>query len=156
MSQFEWEQYEARRKERASKFAHPTQSHASHEQPDDLETPDGAEREIQLAIYRYCVSRRWICCMGRMDHKTHRTPVGENDLYIFHPSGRIIPIEVKRPKGGRLSKAQETFIRHAASLGITVYVVKSLSDVIAICDGLTADAKPSQGSSLSINEQPNG
>ena len=77
---------------------------------------------------------RWICCVGRMDHKTYRPP-GEPDVYIYHPSGRIIPIEVKTSKG-KISKAQEIFHAHAKSLGITVHVVRHFQGFIDLIQSL--------------------
>jgi hypothetical protein len=128
MSQFEYDQLLARRKELAM---HPTPAPSN---PYDAETPTGEERDLQLRIYNHCKSMRWICCVGRMDHKTYRPP-GEPDVYLYHPSGRIVPIEVKTSKG-KISKAQEIFHTHAKSLGITVHVVRNFQHFIDLLHSL--------------------
>ena len=54
---------------------------------------------------------------------------GGPDRICFLPGGKIFLVEVKRPKGGRLSEHQKTEIATLAALGTKVHVVATKEDV---------------------------
>ena len=61
-----------------------------------------------------------------MGARTHRT-LGEPDFVILADAGRVLMVECKT-KTGKLSPEQAALIAHAAKLGHTVHVVRSLRE----------------------------
>jgi tRNA U54 and U55 pseudouridine synthase Pus10 len=59
---------------------------------------------------------------------------GFPDRTLFLPGGRVIVVEVKRPRGGRLSQHQMRWLHRLQALGVEVAVVRNLRDVAALCD----------------------
>jgi hypothetical protein len=51
------------------------------------------------------------------------------DRIVVLPGGRTIFVEVKRPKGGRVSIHQRTRHQHYAALGAEVVIVRTFTDV---------------------------
>ena len=51
------------------------------------------------------------------------------DRLVVLPGGRIILIEVKRPRGGRLSPHQKQYREIYARLGVTIELVRSEADI---------------------------
>jgi hypothetical protein len=51
------------------------------------------------------------------------------DRLVALPGGRIILVEVKRPRGGVVSPHQRKFHREYRALGIVVAIVKTLEDI---------------------------
>ena len=64
--------------------------------------------------------------------KRHGMRAGRPDLEILLPNGKIIFIELKRCKGGRLTPAQKETIEELSQLGHDVRVVKSPDVVSAV------------------------
>lgn len=54
---------------------------------------------------------------------------GVPDRILLLPGGRVIFVELKRPKGGVLAKRQEWWRRELRLLGFDAYVVKDQTDL---------------------------
>lgn len=54
---------------------------------------------------------------------------GTPDRLVLLPGGYLYLVETKRPKGGKLSPAQELFISRAARMGTRVEVLSSTDEV---------------------------
>lgn len=59
---------------------------------------------------------------------------GEPDLLVGW-KGKLYLIEMKRPRGGRVSLLQKAIHEQWAKSGVTVHVARSVEDVIAILEG---------------------
>lgn len=96
---------------------------------------DAVEREsdLQDAIIDDCIRRGWQAFYSRMDRSTRR-PAGEMDFVIQADGGRTIYVECKA-KAGKMSEAQLGVAAHAAKLGHTVHVVRSLQQWTQIAEG---------------------
>lgn len=57
---------------------------------------------------------------------------GVPDRIVLLPGGKIIFVELKRPKGGEVRKLQEWWHTKLRSLGFTVWVIKNRSDINAL------------------------
>jgi hypothetical protein len=55
------------------------------------------------------------------------------DLYVFTPSGEVIPMEVKTSKG-KLTPYQKNLHGSITEFGHTVYVVRSVSEALALVE----------------------
>jgi hypothetical protein len=56
---------------------------------------------------------------------------GLPDRLVVLPGARVIAIELKRPRGGRLSVHQKIWLAKLRGLGIEVAVVRNASDIDA-------------------------
>lgn len=56
---------------------------------------------------------------------------GVPDRIVLLPGGRIIFVETKRPKGGRVSKLQEYWQRRLTALGFTALFIFDRADLEA-------------------------
>lgn len=92
---------------------------------------EALESSIQEAIRSECNRRGWICNGSRMDLPT-TTIIGSPDFWILADKGRLILVECKRPKGGKLSSEQRGYHLWAERLGHKVNVVRSLEEFLAI------------------------
>ena len=54
---------------------------------------------------------------------------GVPDRIVLLPRGRVMFVELKRPKGGKVSPMQEWWARKLRSLGFEVMVIRSLGDL---------------------------
>lgn len=54
---------------------------------------------------------------------------GVPDRIVLLPGGRIIFVELKRPKGGRVSKMQDWWAKKLAELGFDYWVIWSQQDL---------------------------
>lgn len=54
---------------------------------------------------------------------------GFPDRLVFLPGGRVIAIELKRPKGGRLSPHQKMWIEKLRGLGVETAVVRDAAGI---------------------------
>ena len=54
---------------------------------------------------------------------------GVPDRILLLPGGRVIFVELKRPKGGVVAKRQEWWRRELRRLGFDAYVVKDQTDL---------------------------
>lgn len=57
---------------------------------------------------------------------------GVPDRIVLLPGGRVLFVELKRPKGGEVRKLQEWWHDKLRRLGFTVWVVRSRSDISAL------------------------
>ena len=92
----------------------------------------GAAREGDLheAVFNECRRRGWIALHGSMAERTCRT-LGEPDFVILADGGRVLFVECKS-RTGKLSPAQAALQHHAAKLGHTVHVVRSLEEFLEL------------------------
>lgn len=98
-------------------------------QPVQTSTPSRAvayEADLHDQIAEACRSQGWLFFHGRMDRAANRT-LGEPDFTILTGHGRVVFVEAKA-KTGKLSDDQQAVIGHAAKLGVTVHVVRSIED----------------------------
>ena len=104
---------------------------------------EGCDKESELheQIFAECRRRGWIALHGAMSERSHRT-LGEWDFTIVanrRPDehlnrsqfATVYFVECKK-RDGKLSPEQSAMIAHAAKLGHTVHVVRSLEDFLAI------------------------
>ena len=54
---------------------------------------------------------------------------GFPDRILFLPGGRVVVVEVKRPKGGRVSRHQMQWLHLLQGLGVEVAIVRNASDI---------------------------
>jgi hypothetical protein len=98
------------------------------------------EREVKRVISDYLALRGhfiwWACSVGIPGRKTNGRYQrnGVSDILGITKDGRMIAIEVKRPKGGVVSAEQKEFIDLVNKFGGIGLVAKSIEDVQ--CAGL--------------------
>lgn len=63
---------------------------------------------------------------------------GLSDIIGCLPGGQFIAIEVKSPHGGRVTPEQRAFIESITVLGGRAGIVRSVSDVIGLLEGIPA------------------
>lgn len=63
--------------------------------------------------------------------------MGVPDRIICIPPGRVVFVETKRPKGGRLSRIQKYRIAELTEMGITVRVIFTLEQVKEFIEEVT-------------------
>lgn len=66
---------------------------------------------------------------------------GIPDRLMVLPGGRYAFVELKRPKGGRLSKIQEYQHAKLKALGCRVYVTKNYKEIDAMLEEVLEDEK---------------
>ena len=95
-------------------------------------TRNGVVREASLheEIFDDCRRRGWIALHGSMAERTCRT-LGEPDFVILADGGRVLLVECKS-RSGKLSPAQAALKHHAAKLGHTVHVVRSVEEFLKL------------------------
>ncbi|MCW5552152.1 MAG: hypothetical protein KIS67_08285 [Verrucomicrobiae bacterium] len=93
---------------------------------------NGVVREASLheEIFDECRRRGWIALHGSMAERTCRT-LGEPDFVILADGGRVLFVECKS-RSGKLSPAQAALKHHAAKLGHTVHVLRSMEDFLKL------------------------
>jgi hypothetical protein len=84
------------------------------------------EREIELDVEIWAEDHGWI--VRPMQYRGRRSCPDR----FFFGHGTIVPIEFKRPKGGRLSGGQAQERKRLAKVGVTVHVIDSVEDGIAV------------------------
>lgn len=93
------------------------------------------QNEIRIALSKYATVFRANVGSGvTYDGRHFETglPKGFSDLFGFrHSDGRIFFIEVKTPKG-KVSKAQENFLKQMRNYGAIAGVARSVDDAIRI------------------------
>ena len=85
------------------------------------------ERDIERALVGMVKSHggmalKWVCPGW----------AGVPDRIVLLPGGKIIFVELKRPKGGEVRKLQEWWHTKLRGLGFTVWVIKNRSDINAL------------------------
>jgi hypothetical protein len=88
------------------------------------------ESDLHEEIFDECRRRSWIALHGSMAERTCRT-LGEPDFVILADGGRVLFVECKS-RTGKLSPAQAALQHHAAKLGHTVHVVRSLEEFLKL------------------------
>jgi len=88
------------------------------------------EADLHAQIFDECRRRGWIALHGSMAERTHRT-AGEPDFVLIADGGRVLFIECKT-RTGKLSMAQQAMIAHAAKLGTTIYVIRSMEEFLKL------------------------
>ena len=86
--------------------------------------PEELEREVEGYLVKESVKRGWLAVKFLPDQKK-----GMPDRLLILPRGRVVWVEVKRPKGGRLSPMQKYQHAKLRSLGHEVYVVATRARV---------------------------
>lgn len=66
---------------------------------------------------------------------------GIPDRLVILPRGKVAFVELKRPKGGRLSAMQKYQIKKLRDLGCKVFVVKNHEEVNAMLEELNAEGR---------------
>lgn len=83
------------------------------------------EKEIEAKLRKLVESRGGMClkwvCPGW---------VGVPDRIVLLPGGRVIFVETKRPKGGRLSPMQEWWGRKLTALGFKHTIIWNYEDLV--------------------------
>jgi len=81
------------------------------------------EKEVEKSIRTLAEHLGWrVLCWARRDRRSRITP-GFPDFEFGHPRlKRIIYVEVKRPRVGRVAEDQKAWIAFARSCGATVFV----------------------------------
>lgn len=78
------------------------------------------ERALRLMVERHGgVCLKWVC----------PSFAGVPDRIVLMPGGRIIFVEVKRPKGGKVGKLQEWWAERLTALGFEHYFIWNKEDV---------------------------
>jgi len=98
----------------------------------DAAPPEKRESELHEKIMAACRVRGWIYFHGSMATRTRRT-IGEPDFIVLADGGRVFFVEVKTAKG-KLSPEQFSMQHHAAKLGHTVHVVRSMGDFYKVIE----------------------
>ena len=62
---------------------------------------------------------------------------GIPDRLVILPQGRIAFVELKRPKGGKLSEMQRYQIKKLRELGCNVYIVHNYAEVDRMLEDMT-------------------
>lgn len=88
------------------------------------------ERDLHSQIFDECRRRGWVAFHGSMSERTHRT-AGEPDFIILTDDKRALLVECKTATG-KLSTEQQAMIAHAAKLGHTIHVVRSMQEFLKI------------------------
>ena len=107
------------------------------------------ESDLHKLIAAECGRRALVVFHGRMDRRSGRT-VGEPDLTICLPQGRVLFVECKTPSG-RLSEDQCTVRARMGLLGHRVHVV---TDFLQFHQILTAELRAGAFARETINSKP--
>lgn len=90
------------------------------------------ERKLRTLVARHgglCL--KWVCPGW----------AGVPDRIVLLPGGRIVFVELKRPKGGRLSKLQEKWHDWLVELGFEVWTIWSHDDLEAFHRGVLEEVR---------------
>ncbi len=78
------------------------------------------EKKLRLMMIRHSgLCLKWVCPGWS----------GVPDRIVLLPGGRIMFVETKRPKGGKLSAMQKWWRKTLGELGFQVYVVWTVEDI---------------------------
>lgn len=97
-------------------------------------TPQGhdMESDIQRNILSYLATRgivAWRTNAGYIKRNVKLAPSGTPDIIGYLPNGRLLGIEVKRPKG-KVSDSQQAWLDRAEQAGCAVMVARSVEEVV--------------------------
>jgi len=93
--------------------------------------------DLEVHVERHLVKR--VAEAGGLQRKLE--PGGQShwpDRLVILPGGRVIFVELKRPKGGRLRAGQAEMIQRLRALGVNVATLWSIEDVDRFFDGADA------------------
>lgn len=108
---------------------------------------DKLEKEIEAKL-RQAVERHGGMCLKWVCPGWSGVP----DRIILLPGGRIIFVETKRPKGGRVSAMQAWWGGTLRRLGFTHWYIRDAGDIAALDDVLrTQEAKKGNGGGWSCD-----
>lgn len=93
------------------------------------------EKEIEAQLVRLVKKHGGLCLKWVSPNNS-----GVPDRIILLPGGRLIFAELKRPKGGRLSKLQIWWRQKLQSLGFRCIVVWSAADILELKTQLETEA----------------
>ena len=85
------------------------------------------EATIELILVNMVEARGGICLKITTPGRR-----GCPDRVAILPGGRVIWVEVKRPRGGRISPHQREYIRRFNVLGVEVAIVKTEADIVTL------------------------
>jgi len=91
------------------------------------------EADIQRNIMSYLATRgivAWRTNSGKVRYNVYMAPKGTPDIIGYLPNGRLLGIEVKRPKG-IVSESQQAWLERAQKAGCAVMVAHSVEEVVA-------------------------
>lgn len=93
------------------------------------------EQDIQRDILDYLKIRGVEAWKNHIDRRRYTVGrVGAPDIIGYLPGGRFLAIEVKRPRGGVVSQAQDEWIERAMTAGCCAFVARSLDEVVEIME----------------------
>lgn len=91
--------------------------------------PIAREADLHSQIFDECRRRGWIAFHGAMSERSHRT-LGEPDFTII-ADHRVLFVECKT-RVSKLTREQQAMIAHAAKLGTTIHVVRSMVEFLKL------------------------
>jgi hypothetical protein len=86
--------------------------------------------------------RRVAAIGGRAEKVTVMGSRGFFDRLVVLPSGRIVFVELKRPRGGRLALHQKVYADNYRQLGCEVALVKNSADIDRLLVGRITPKSP--------------
>ena len=89
--------------------------------------------EKESAVERE-LARRVHALGGRCEKVTVIGSRGFFDRIVVLPGGRIFWVEVKRPRGGKLSEHQKKYRDVYTALGVVVVLIKNSADIDAMLE----------------------
>ena len=89
--------------------------------------PEQLEKEVEAYLVREAHRRGWLAVKFIPDQKK-----GMPDRLLLYPHGRTVWVELKRPKGGRLSPMQKYQHGKLKGLGHDVRIVATREEVDAL------------------------
>lgn len=93
------------------------------------------EQAVQKDILSYLKIRGIVAWKNHIDRRRYQVGmVGAPDIVGYLPGGRFLAIEVKRPKGGSVSAAQDEWIERAMIAGCCAFVARSVDEVREIVE----------------------
>jgi hypothetical protein len=91
-------------------------------------TEPASESEFHRAFEKWMRANGFLFITSRMD-RASTIPVGDPD-YLIVAKGGVLPLELKMPKTGKLSPAQEARHLEYAATGTKVHVIRDLQTAI--------------------------
>lgn len=95
------------------------------------------ERDIKASIRKALIDAGCMCMVHNVDNRQMSTGLGKGvgDLIcIVPPFGRFLSIEVKRPKLGKVSPAQECFVAAVRKFGGVAGIATDVASALALVD----------------------
>jgi hypothetical protein len=97
---------------------------------------------VKLSVRESKIERelreRVLAAGGRCEKVTVIGSRGFFDRLLLFPGGRIIFVELKRPRGGRTTQHQRQYAYDYTVLGAVVVLIKNSADIDALLENVTA------------------